>query len=201
MLTLLREDRVINIPARLKPEQVCSQTEWEAIWTQCFEELNPIQLKYKGTLSLHLWTNQIRCEWQAAELQKQTIIVSCYPSVWSAERVKWAAVSPYSRKQTHLKPPGSSRVWILLFTQRGWWLFRGKWFNWISLEAFVLMSYLLMSSFRIYEPQAKPDAFVWPQTHKKSISLAITVLTNENRFCMFQLLRFSNARIIVAQRH
>lgn len=132
-------------------------------------------MKYKGTLSLHLWTNQIRFEWQGAVLQKQTIIVSCYPSVWSPERVKWAAVSPYSQKRTHsmcwhLKPPGSRillcRVWIQPFTQTGWWLFRGKRFNWISLEAFVLMSYLLMSSVRVYEPQAKPNAFIWPQTRK-----------------------------------
>lgn len=34
----------------------------------------------------------------------------------------------------------------------------------------------------------------------KSISLAITVLANENGICMFQLLWFLNAQIIVAQR-
>jgi len=61
------------------------------------------------------------------------------------------------------------------------------------------MSYLLMSSVRVYEPQAKPNAFVWPQTRKIYI-INITVLANENGICVFQLLWFLNAQIIVAQR-
>lgn len=122
--------------------------------------------------ALHLWTNPIRCEWQAAVLQKQTIIVSCYPSVWPPERVKWAAVSSYSQKQTHtVDYAGILNLLVATYTalpcmNSAIHTDRLFWSKWFSLEAFVLMSYLLMSSVRVYEPQAKPNAFVWPQTRK-----------------------------------